>query len=608
MPSPSWSLDLRALAARYRSGEATPAGVVAEVYERISRYADPAVWIHLLPMERVLEGAHTLAGRDPAGLPLYGVPFAVKDNLDLAGVPTTAGCPGFAYGPEKTAPVVERLMAAGAIPVGKTNLDQFATGLVGTRTPYGVCRNPFDRRYLPGGSSAGSAVAVAAGLVSFALGTDTAGSGRVPAAFTNTVGLKPTRGLLSTRGLVPAVRSLDCVSIFALTCEDAGAVLSVAAGFDPDDPFSRRAPAVETPSFDRLRVGVPETDYLEFFGDRAAQGRYRAALARLEALGCELITIDFGPFADTARMLYGGPWVAERLAAVGDFLEREPESVHPVVYEIIAGGARYDAVSAYKAAYRLAGLRRLSEGQWQQMDVLALPTTGTIYTVAEVERDPIALNANLGLYTNFVNLLDLCALAVPSGPGKAGLPTGITFVAPAWQETLLCRLGGVFHPWPGATLGATGHPVPVPEPMADPADRGIQLAVVGAHLSGQPLNHQLTDLGGALVRACRTAAHYRLFALVGEKVPKPGLVRTDDGNGAAIELEVWKLSAEGFGRFVANIPPPLGIGTLLLEDGEQVKGFLCESYAVAGAPDITGFGGWRAYLAANGSSAGIAHG
>ncbi len=453
MSRTAYSLDFGSLSERYRIGETTPAAVVKGIYERIEQYADPAVWIYLAPIADSLARAKALEDKTPDQLPLYGLPFAIKDNLDWAGVPTTAGCPAFAYTPERSATVVERLCAAGAIPIGKTNLDQFATGLVGTRSPYGVCRNPFDAAYIPGGSSSGSGVAVAAGLVSFALGTDTAGSGRVPAAFTNIVGLKPTKGLISTRGLVPAVRSLDCVSIFALTCADAAAVLQVAGGYDAGDIFSRQPEVKPIPKIDELRVGIP--DQLEFFGNADAEQRYRAAIARLESLGCHLVEIDFQPFAEAAQLLYGGPWVAERLAAISDFLN--PAVMNPIVYQIINGGKAYDAVATFKAFYQLAGLRQRADLAWQAIDVMAIPTTGTIYTVAEIEAESIQLNSNLGRYTNFVNLLDLCALAIPSGWQTNGLPTGLTLVAPAWQDPLLAKLGAIAHAQLGGRLGATEH-------------------------------------------------------------------------------------------------------------------------------------------------------
>ena len=593
------SLDLQTLRQRYRGGE-RPEAVIAQIYEQIAAYNDPAVWIYLAPLADSLKRASALQSQDLDRLPLYGVPFAIKDNIDWAESPTTAGCPAFAYRPTASATVVQKLCAAGAIPIGKTNLDQFATGLVGTRSPYGICRNPFDSRFIPGGSSAGSGMAVAAGLVSFALGSDTAGSGRVPAAFTNIVGLKPTQGYLSTSGLVPAVRSLDCISIFALTCTDAEAVLLVAGGFDADDAFSRPAAPLDLPDFAHLRIGVPAPEHLVFFDNAEAEANYHTALDRLQAMGSQLVTIDFRPFAETVPLLYQVR-VAERLAAVGDFLAQNPPDIDPTVRQIIEGGRQYDAVMAYQSTYQLAELKRQTALQWAQIDILALPTTGTIYTVAEVQAEPLKLNSNLGTYTNFVNLLDLAAIALPNGFQSNGLPTGLTLIAPAWADQALCRLGAIYHAQLGGCLGATSVPLPpaasLPASLPEPQSDWIKIAVVGAHLSGQPLNPQLTDEQGRLVRTCRTDAIYKLYALAGGAIPKPGLVRQADGRGHAVELEVWELPAAGFGRFVNNIPSPLGIGTVVLEDGEVVKGFLCEPFALEAATEISQFGGWRGYLA-----------
>jgi allophanate hydrolase len=425
----------------YRTGVATPTQVLKSIYARIEEYHDPAVWIYLAPLADAL----SQIGNHKSDLPLWGIPFAIKDNLDWAGIPTTAGCPAFAYTPTRSATVVDKLITAGAIPIGKTNMDQFATGLVGTRSPYGICRNPYNDQYIPGGSSSGSGVAVATRMVSFSLGTDTAGSGRVPAAFTNIVGLKPTKGHISTQGLVPAVRTLDCVSIFALNCSDAATVLDVARGYDIADPFSRVADTNSLPAVQNLRIGVPTDQHLQFFGNQDAEHLYHNGLERLSALGHQIISIDFQPFADTAQMLYGGPWVAERLAILQDFLATHPPDqfpeIDPTVYQIISGGDQYDAVSVFRATYRLAELRRESEQQWQQMDILAVPTTGTIYSIAEVQASPLRLNSNLGLYTNFVNLLDLSAISIPNGFQQNGLPTGLTLIAAAWQESLLCQVG-----------------------------------------------------------------------------------------------------------------------------------------------------------------------
>jgi allophanate hydrolase len=512
------------------------------------------------------------------------VSFAIKDNIDLAGLPTTAACPDYAFSPEASAPVVQRLMAAGAIPLGKTNLDQFATGLVGVRSPHGVPGNPFGAEYIPGGSSCGSAVAVAAGLCDFALGTDTAGSGRVPAAFNHLVGLKPTKGLLSTRGVVPACRSLDCVSIFTRTVADAAEVLAVAAAYDPQDPFSRTAhPPLKDESWPP-RLGVPRADQLEFFGNGDAARLFAAAVARWRSFGAMIVEIDYAPFQAAARLLYEGPWVAERYAAIKEFMEKSPDSMHSVTRRIIEGAKALGAAAAFEAVYRLAELRRQADGAWGHVDVLLTPTAGTIYKIAEVEADPIRLNSNLGYYTNHLNLLDQCGLAVPAGFLPNGLPWGVTLSAPAFCDDRLLRLGAKFlgEPMPKRTLPAAG-------PTA-------RLAVCGAHLSGLPLNGQLTGLGATLVKAVQTAPLYRLFALPGTTPPKPGLVRVAE-QGAAIAVEVWELPTAAYGHFVAAIPAPLGIGTITLEDGSTVQGFLCEAVATAGARDVTSFGGWRAYLA-----------
>ncbi len=546
-------------------------------------------------------------------LPLYGVPFAVKDNIDVEGRPTTAACPAFARTAAESATIVRKLCNAGAILVGKTNMDQFATGLVGTRSPYGACRNPFDGRYISGGSSSGSAVAVAAGLVSFALGTDTAGSGRVPAAFNNIVGWKPTRGRLSTAGFVPACRSLDCPSVFALVCEDVAAVARVASGFDAADPYSRSPEELAAPSTGsgqaaefpvKFRFGVPGGHQLEFFGSGAGPVLFRRAVQRLEELGGEATPIDFAPFLAAAKLLYEGPWLAERLAAIRGFYADHADDILPVTRSIIGSASRISAVEAFEGQYELRRIARAAIEQWRRMDVLLSPTAGRIYTIDDVQREPVQLNRNLGYYTNFVNLLDLAAVAVPNGFEPGGLPAGVTLIGPMGSDDALLKLAARFHRATGLTLGAMGSPMPAATAPADPVPPapatppGIHLAVVGAHLSGMPLNHQLTDAGGKLVRACQTAAKYRLYALPGTTPPKPGLVRSADGGGA-IDIEVWELSAEAFGRFVAAIPPPLGVGTIELEDGNLVKSFLCESYVVDSAPEITKLGGWRQYVVAN---------
>jgi allophanate hydrolase len=530
--------------------------------------------------------------------PLWGVPFAVKDNIDVAGLPTTAACPDFAYTPKNSAPAVERLLAAGAILVGKTNLDQFATGLVGVRTPYGVARNPFDPAYIPGGSSSGSGVAVAAGLVSFAFGTDTAGSGRVPAAFTNIVGLKPTKGLIPTKGVVPACWSLDCISIFALTAADAAMVLEVAGGFEAADPFSRTAAQSPARGFAGLRAGAPAAAQLQFFGGEAAQAIYEGALGRAKQLGAELVEIDLAPFLTTAELLYAGPWVAERTAAVGEFLAARPDAFWPTTRAVIETGRRFSAMDAFIGQYRLAELTRATMPVWEQIDVLLLPTTPTIYRVEELAAEPILLNSRLGIYTNFVNLLDLCALALPAGFRPDRLPLGLTLMAPAWSDRMLASLGQTWQRAVGLPLGATGAELPQKPDLATPGPDEVELAVVGAHLSGGPLNHELVGAQGRLLRTTRTANCYRLYALAGTEPPKPGMVRGQDPAGDGIEVEVWALPVKAFGALVARVPAPLAIGTVELTDSSRVKGFLCEDHAVEAEGDITAHGGWRAYLTA----------
>lgn len=591
------SLDIGTLLDGYLTGHFTPREVVDLVLARIAEQPDRKAWIAVLPRERLYACADALAARDPKELPLFGIPFAIKDNIDLAGTPTTAGCPDYAYTPERSAFAVQRLIDAGAIPIGKTNLDQFATGLVGTRSPYGAGRNAFDNEYISGGSSSGSAIATAVGQVSFALGTDTAGSGRVPAAFNNLVGVKPTRGLVSTRGVVPACRSLDCVSVFALTADDARAVLEVLAVFDASEAFARRVPAcpdtqVPTQGF---RCGVPRADQLEFFGDREYARLLEASVRRLRDMGVAVHEIDFAPFLQAARLLYEGPWVAERYLAVQSLLESRPEAFHPVTREIIAGGAAPRATDAFAAQYRLAELKRESEAVWAEVDVLLTPTAGTIHRIAEVEADPIRLNSQLGHYTNFMNLLDLCAVAVPAGFRADGLPFGVTFIAPAFQDRALLDIADTWQRELGIELGATGTPLPPPRHAAHttPDDR-VLVAVCGAHMTGLPLNHQLTARGGQLRARTRTAPCYRLYALPGGTPQRPGLVRAR--HGKRIEVEVWEVPTERFGSFVAGIPTPLGIGKLELEDGQWVPGFLCEAHATQSATDVTEFGGWRAYL------------
>jgi allophanate hydrolase len=592
MPS-TQSLLISDLLHGYRTGRETPASVMERLLERCAD--ERRVWITRLSRDDVMA---RVAALDPTAidrLPLYGIPFVIKDNIDLAGTVTTAGCPGFAYTPAQSAFVVQRLLDAGAIPLGKTNLDQFATGLVGTRSPYGPCRNSFNADFISGGSSSGSAVAVATGLASFSLGTDTAGSGRVPAAFNNIVGLKPSNGRLSTRGVVPACRSLDCVSVFALTSEDAGAVLDAAEGYDAADSYSRK---MGDRGLNGWRVGVPRRDQLQFFGDVEYARLFDAAVRRLESLGGDVKEIDFDPFLQAARLLYEGPWIAERYAAVGSFIDAHQGEVHPITWQIIEAGKRPTAAAAFEAEYTRMGLLRQTETVWSQVDLVATPTAGTIYRLAELEADPLRLNANLGYYTNFMNLFDLSGVAVPAGFRADGLPFGITLVGPRGADRDLLRIAGQVQRASVTTLGALQVPL-ADRPMlpARLRDGYVPLAVCGAHMQGLPLNHQLRDRGGYLIQASATAPHYRLFALPGGPPHRPGMMRVHE-DGARIELEVWALPTDQVGSFIAAIPAPLGMGKIELDSGALVTGFLCEGYASEGAADITSYGGWRDYVKA----------
>ncbi len=532
--------------------------------------------------------------------PLAGRTLAVKDNIDVAGFATTAGCPAYRYEPQASAATVERLEAAGARVVGKTNLDQFACGLVGTRSPYGAVPNSFDARYVSGGSSSGSAVAVARGLVDASLGTDTAGSGRIPAGFNNIVGLKPTRGLLSTRGVVPACRHIDCISIFATTVADAVDVFAAAVGPDADDPYSRMLPLDPRPMPATFRIGVPDAAHLAFFGDRAYASAFDDALRRLAELGGRIAPFDFSPMAEVARSLYEGAWVAERYAAIRPFFDTHEHEIDPVVRSIIGSGRRYSATDLFQAMDAVELTKHRTAGLWDRFDVIVVPTAPTIYTVEQVAADPVGLNRNLGTYTNFVNLLDMAAIAVPSSIVANGLPFGITLIGPAGSDLRLADLAQRYHHASGLALGATGLPLPPARSLARPAlapvGATVDVAVVGAHLSGLPLNGQLTDRGATLVGETTTAARYRFFALAGTVPPKPGLVRVAEG-GLPIAAEVWRIPVAHYGSFVAGIPAPLGIGSVELVDGSLVQGFVCEGVATIDAEDISRHGGWRAYLA-----------
>ena len=560
--------------------------VIDDVIERAAayHYIQSAIWISRVADDDLRIAAREIDKRIAAGesLALAGVPFAVKDNIDVAGLDTTAACPAFAYTPERSAHVVDQLIAAGAVCVGKTNLDQFATGLVGTRSPYGVPANAYNRRYVSGGSSSGSAVAVAAGLVAFALGTDTAGSGRVPAAFNHLIGFKPTKGRWSTSGLVPACRTLDCITVFTDTISDARLVDEVVAGFDERDPYSR---PLEKRSFQARRIGVPRHDQRVWFGDAQSEFLYQRALAAL-AKSAEIVELDIELINEAASLLYSGPWVAERTAAIEALLDGNPDAIDPTVRAVVEPGRTITAVEAFRGAYRLAEIKRETDAMWENVDALAFPTTGATYRIAELDAAPVALNSNLGRYTNFVNLLDMAAVAVPAGARENATGFGVTLIGPAHCDDQLLSLAQRY-------LEATDLP---PNPPLDLEGRmeTVKLAVVGAHLKDKPLHWQLTSREAVFVGAFETAPTYRLYAMADSVPPKPALVHAEDG--AAIKVEVYELGLAQFGSFTAEVPAPLAIGTVTLSDGSSVKGFVAEPRATTGAEDITELGGWRAYM------------
>ncbi len=562
----------------------TPVGA-----DRVPAWADEA-WIYR--PAQPLRSADAVA----VGGPLAGLRFAVKDNIDTAAWPTTAACPAFAYTPAAHARVVQQLLDAGAALAGKTNLDQFACGLNGTRSPFGAVPNAVNPLYVSGGSSSGSAYVVATGQVDFALGTDTAGSGRVPAGLNNIVGLKPSRGLISARGVVPAAQSVDCVSIFARTVATAVRVLESAIGHDPLDAYSRKRVLARQAFPAAFRFGVPSV--LEFYGDTAAEAAFGEAVDRLRSLGGTAVPIDFSPLAEVASLLYESALVAERYTAIRSFFDTHEEDVIEPVRSIIAAGRNYSAADLYEVQTRVRLLGQQADAMWGHIDLLLVPTAPTHYTISQMQRDPVVLNRNLGAYTNFVNLLDYAALSVPSAIRPDGLPFGITLIAPGGSDWQLADLGQRYHHATGLTQGATGEALPAVAPVAGlTTQKTVRVAVVGAHLSGMPLNGQLTERGATLVGNAETAAHYRLYALPGTTPPKPGLLRVAANQGARIALEIWDMPLAEYGSFVALIPAPLGIGTLELGDGSSVQGFVCEAQALQdGALDISHFGGWRAYM------------
>ena len=595
-------LRLDALRAAYADGSLAPRTLIAQLRERAAALdAEFHLFIHLLSEAELAPYLARLDGRTPAELPLYGVPFAIKDNIDLAGVPTTAGCPAYAYVPARSATIVERLVALGAVPLGKTNLDQFATGLNGTRSPYGACRNSVHPDYPAGGSSAGSALAVALGVASFALGTDTAGSGRVPAALNNLVGLKATKGLVSTAGVVPACRTLDCTTFFTATAAEASRLLGLTTGLDARDDYSRANPqwndadAFGVPRAG-FRFGVPER--LEFLGCTEGPTLFDATVRALQDLGGHAVAIDFEPFLEAARLLYDGPWVAERYSVAGALIERAPDAVLPVIRDVLARAPGSTAVDAFRAQYRLQALKAACDRTLATLDAVLTPACPRPVTLAELREQPVLRNAELGWYTNFMNLLDYAAVAVPAGVMRNGLPWGVTLFGRACTDQYLLSLAGALQRAHGLPL-AGGRALDGALPAATARHDRVPVVVCGAHLDGLPLNGQLRRRGGRLVEATETAPRYRLFALAGGPPRRPGLQRVGpgQGQGRAIAVEVWELPSSELGSFVAGIPHPLGLGRVELADGRWECGFICEGIALGDALDITPLGGWRAYLA-----------
>ncbi|WP_169569420.1 allophanate hydrolase [Sneathiella limimaris] len=572
--------------------------IVDLVYQRIEAVDDPGIFIYLLEKEEVLEAAKALGDFDQSK-PLWGIPFVIKDNIDAKGKPTTAACPAYLYEAEEDAFIVRCLIEAGALLIGKTNLDQFATGLVGVRSPYQPPKNAVDPEIVPGGSSSGSAVSVAHGFACFSLGTDTAGSGRVPAALNNIVGLKPTLGAFSASGVVPACRTLDTVSVFALTVEDAYKVFQVGCVFDTADSYSKQVAAKSLSSLPpKFRVGIPDAATIEFFGDKVQEASYREGLETLKSLGAEIIEIDFTPFYNVAHMLYEGAWVAERYTTIEEMLKTDPEAIFPVTRKIISAAENFSSADVFRGIYKLEDLKRLAEPLLEDIDMMCVPTIPTFYSVEDLNVDPVTPNSNFGTYTNFVNLMDMCALAVPTSFRTDGRPGSLTLLAGAGKDAEIAAIGIEIQKRTQPMMGATDWKVPAPTTNPNPVSNAeIEIAVCGAHMSGLPLNKDLIARGGRFVRTAKTASDYEFFALAGGPPHRPGLVKTEAGQGSEIELEVWAVPKTEIGSFLESIPAPLGLGTISLSDNSEVKGFICEAQGAAGAKNISELKTWRRYVA-----------
>lgn len=595
-------LRLESVRAAYESGSLTPRQLILALREKAAALNPEChLFIHLLSAAELEPYLAALEDRDIKDLPLYGVPFSIKDNIDLAGIPTTAACVAYAYTPQRSATIVEQLLALGAIPMGKTNLDQFATGLNGSRSPFGACPNSVLKEYPSGGSSSGSSLAVALGVSSFSLGTDTAGSGRVPAALNNLVGMKASKGLISTAGVVPACRTLDCVTTFTATAREASQLLSLTARLDPRDEYSRSNPlwndasAFGTPR--PFRFGVPRAEDLEYFGCTQGPLLFSDAIDRLTELGGEAVTLDLSPFLEAARLLYEGPWVAERYSVAGELMENSPEAVLPVIRAVLAKAPAVSGVETFRAQYRLQALKAICDKAMEGLDFVLTPSIGRPVTNAELEAEPVLRNSELGYYTNFVNLLDYAAVAVPSGFMDNGLPWGVTLFGRVFTDQYLLSVADALQRQTELPLSG-GLTTQLNKPATVARNDMARVVVCGAHLDGLALNWQLKQRGARLVETTQSSPDYQLYALAGGPPFRPGMVRVDQG-GVAIDVEVWELPSRELGSFLTGIPAPLGLGKVQLADGRWECGFICEAYGLQGAKNISHLGGWRAYLQAD---------
>ena len=598
-------ITIKGLLFRYHSGVITPKNYIDNLLKVIRKNINESIdsaWISIATDDNIasqLRNLESLAKEKAiTDLPLYGIPFAIKDNIDALGWKTTVACPDFMFEPNKNATVVKKLLDAGAILIGKTNLDQFATGLVGTRSPYGIVPNTFNPKFVSGGSSSGSASVVARGLVCFSLGTDTAGSGRIPAAFNNIVGTKPTPGLVSTEGVFPACKSIDCVSIMTLTAADADIVLNVAKSTEHDKALETQFHPRSTPIsnfINPIRIGIPIS--CQFLDNGQYQEAFTKALQIAKGLNVEFVPVDIDSFVKAGKLLYDGPWVSERFAVTEDFLNSNPNAFDTSVRQIILSGAPYSAAQGFRAIYQLKELEIETKKSWSKCDVILVPSAPNHPTIEDLKNHPIVKNSELGMYTNFVNLLRLCAIAVTSGFTKTGLPFGITLIAQEGSDNALLKLASQWQVLFELSLGISNIKGTLEEHTILETTKNdvTQIAVVGAHLSGLPLNWQLTERRSRLVKVCKTAKSYRLFALPNTNPPKPGLIKCPS-DGVSIELEVYEMPSNQLGSFLNLIPPPLGLGNIELEDGSLVKGFICEQYAVHEAQDISNLGGWKSYI------------